>query len=319
MTTVSAQELFRDVALILGWDPDNLSEREWMDIRDAVSVALKQAWEFAFWPDLMRKYHTALKPSWSAAYISAFLTYDADTVLYDTFSQAYYQALVDTADKPTAWNSTTKEWEFTSGIWHPVPNTEATTTWDPDETYVLGDVVTFDDGTYVAMGTVGSGQINSPALNPTGWHMLNDFRYAYDHTGWAGREPIGLVQSITDNDPEEVRNASAFTFETFADKTVVQNPLSAKVWIKYRLNCPKLVGEAFTSSATHTEAPLDQQIYGQSMNAVSAPVIADIYGVIEFGSGDPTGTRTKRTWYFDEDTGNQWVYNMTTWTQIVGT
>lgn len=263
MTTVTAEELFRDVALIVGWDPDNLSEREWKDIRDAVTHALKHAWEYAFWPDLMRKYHTAFKPSWSAAYIAAQGTYPVDTVLYDPFTGGYYQALVATATRPTDWNGTTKEWEYTPGVWHPTPNTVAEVTWDPEDTYVVGDVVSFDDETYVAMDSVAAGPANSPALDAASWHKLLPFSYSYDHTGWIGREPVGLVKSITDDDPDDFRGQDGLRFDVRQDSTVAFDPGVSKVWVKYRINCPKLTGDVYDATLAYAVAPADQQIYGE--------------------------------------------------------
>lgn len=272
MTTVSASELFRDVAVILGWDPDNLSEREWLDIRDAVSMALKQAWEFAWWPDLMRTYHTAFKPSWSQDFITAHGTYPVDTILYDPFTRGYYQALEATATRPTAWNGTTKAWEYTPGVWHPTPNTEDSTTWDPEATYAVGDVVTFDDDTYVAMGSVAAGEDHSPALDSSSWHRLLPFSLSYSHTGWVGREPVGLVKSITDNDPDEYRGPATLRFDTQHDRTVAYDPEGAKVWVRYRINCPKLTGDIWSASAAYTVAPVDQQIYGEVLTPSSFTV-----------------------------------------------
>jgi hypothetical protein len=114
------------------------------------------------------------------------------------------------------------------------------------------------------MGSVAAGEANSPALNATGWHRLLDFTHSYGHTGWVGREPVGMMKSITLTDPQERRDPGSYRFDVFQDKTVAYSVEDPLAWVYYRVNCPKIVGAAFDATATYSVAPVDQQINGEN-------------------------------------------------------
>ncbi len=88
MQTVAASVILDDAYRLIGWDADQLDDRERADARMSLSLALQEVWEEWWWDELM----TCQQRQFARTYASA-TTYAAGDFVYYPATDKYYQCL----------------------------------------------------------------------------------------------------------------------------------------------------------------------------------------------------------------------------------
>lgn len=302
MTTVTAQQLFDDVASMIGWDADDLDVRQWRDLRDALSAALAEVWEErnAWWPEIMRVEHLALVDDWSLERITVLGPYQVGDVVFWPDDGGYYMAIAGvSAEPPASYNTLTGEWEETAGRWK-LLDADYLDATDyvpgmpyPDTVYTVNSVFRFDDRYWLpTAGLVASGiQDHSPGRYPDQWIELPVLDTVLRRVGY-GRPPIGAVRSISRRSPIRYQYSGDYEWQEAQDDFRIFDFEGPRCWVDFRLVTPQLDGDLFDATVAYTSAPLVQQIYETVLSAEATPGTLKVATpVILPSSGSFTGSQ----------------------------
>jgi hypothetical protein len=174
----------------LGDDPEEVPRDLDLRIRGFVQRRLKQGWEDAFWPDLMR-----VEQRFFAPFYAVGTTYAAGTVVFFEETQVYYQALKGFTASTTAFNPSISG-VVNSTYWVAAQREYSATAYSPTTAYVLGNQVSY-------LGTVYQNILASTGLNPTNtanWTALVPFKRVVPYTG-TGVTSLGTVLGCYNEDP----------------------------------------------------------------------------------------------------------------------
>lgn len=279
--SVRVSEIFRTVAHRMGWDGNELTVRQWRDLRDALNLALQEVWEERnqWWPELMRTERRALAERWSAERMAVAGPYLPGQVVYWPEDGHYYIALTEVhGEPPSAWSESRGMWVETGGVWKRLEADYA----DAVE-YHPGLVI--DDMTYTpatvfrhggrywlpradALGEGLTGK--SPWRYPQYWIELPCRPTVLPRWDW-GLAPIGAVQEIRAATEQPcVAGEPLVWLEVPAGWKLLES-VDGEVVVTYRLTVPRLTGEEFDPAATYQAADPIQQIYGVMLSSAAMP------------------------------------------------
>lgn len=264
--SISAEELFRDACNVMGWDYQDLSERQWRDLRDALNTSLKSVWEerAVLWPWLMREEEFALAEGWFSGRTELVGPYEAGDVVYDYDSGRYYMALDRViAEPPAEWNATSQQWQERGGLWKELKTSyPEAVEYQPDleindSKYTNQSVFRFAGKYWLpkveALGRGLTGM--SPKAYPDRWMELPLQpcilpRWMFQHAPIGAIEWIAVAETEQKLDWREVETG----YELFDYPGGVLR-------VRYRLAAPRLVGDYYDANRIYEPAPPMQQIY----------------------------------------------------------
>ena len=244
MRAVEYSVIERNVALRLGWDPDELDATEFGAIRDAVSQALEEIWRYGFWADLMRVERRRYRPAYAAA-----TAYTAGTIVYHIGSDAYYIALKATTGNAPATKSA-GVWTTNAAYWYAAAREYAGEEYDAATAYVAGDVVEYDEtGLSYACHTSTTGNLPT---DTTKWGVLTEF---VPYVSWtqSGELPIGDVEGLYYSDLTRFRGAKPATWDRTRNGVEPRDyPYPTQPWVHFRARPHRFFGEAYDADLAYT-------------------------------------------------------------------
>ena len=290
MQAVAYRIIERGIANRLGWDPDNLDQAEFEQIRDAVSQALDEIWRFTFWADLTESEQRLWAYEWDHT-----ATYSAKTIVYHIGTDAYYVCLqTTTGDEPA--QKVDGEWVVADEFWALAEREYSADDYDASTPYVVGDQVFYPwDGKFYQCIFDATGVDPS---NLATWGELVEFKPVI---GWtqSGETPIGDVEGLYWQDPEKYPGAPAVEWERTRDGVEPrETPYPTRPWIRFRLRPHRFTGDAY--DATLAYEVVDSEDSSTTTSPVPSGSASDTSGV---GYAGASALRSRTT-----HTANQLAY-----------
>lgn len=246
MRTISYREVMERVCDHLGWDPDNLDQRQFSSIRRAVSGALGDIWNRFWWADLVRCEERAFRPPYSST-----SAYSAGDFVWLAGPRAYYQALQSTTgNAPASLSGST--WVLNSQYWAEAGNASAASDYSSTATYAVGDLVTYLEDNRVYQ-CISAGTGNAPG--GSSWGRIEPFD-AYVDLLESGFIPLGRVRAVYDSNPRINAGASRLVWAMSQRGVEVYTELQT-VWVEGLLRPHKFTGAAYDSTAAYTATAAD--------------------------------------------------------------
>lgn len=247
MLTVDYGDLLRGVTEIcLGAYPPKVQEAALF--KGYLSRRLREAWESEWWPDLVRIESRTYRAAWGAA-----TAYTTGTEVYDTLSNAYFQALRASTGQAPSSSSGGGSIE-NSAYWCQCQGVYSASNYAAAAAYAVGQKVFYPTTRrYYQCHTASTG--NAPT--DTGyWGVLTPFD-PYLALEQAGETVIGHVYALTDVDPRVNPRSREIPFR-LSHRGVQVPSATPVVWVNFRLRCPALSGFQWDSDTAYTAG---QQVF----------------------------------------------------------
>mgnify|MGYP006268172109 CR=1 FL=1 len=261
MRTIPFSQILNEAVQLCGLDRDNLTTKTFKALRDMAGNRLNEIWNREQWPFLVKYLNTI-----AGRDLTGFSTQDGSSLVQIVSSKKWdYESLmyngspalisVDTSIGNKKIGAT-----LIKGLFPYIGSPIDDTTMIVDVGVVQNSTSSFG-GQYI--GTAWSQSDSSYSIR-----LPNDCEavlgvYSEDPRSTTRAVPIGYYLEAA-NEPT-VNNV----IYTQYDYAVIKNPLDC--WVQYRIACPKLIGDAYSPTATYNFG--DQVYYqGYFFNALSYSV-----------------------------------------------
>lgn len=226
-----------------------------LDLRDALSRRLREGWEFARWPELMRWEKRYFRPVWSAAVT---LPVAAGSEWYHPDSESYYVALQATSAEPSVDGEVDTDWAELLAV-------QSADDWDETVAYDAGDKVFYPvtETFYVCHTATTAGIVPTTAAN---WGAVPELdRYVEFEQELANGDlatAIGTCFAATRKNPKTVgRHGGPAGYGSAAGKlTFWRSEVGIQIdemepwaWLEFRIRPPALDGELWDVSTAYEE------------------------------------------------------------------
>lgn len=245
---VKASVILDDAYRLIGWDADQLDNREKADARDCLSLAVQEVWERWWWQELMVCEQMPLETSFVSGH-----AYLAGERAYSEYADWFYQCVATTLAEPT-------DEDLGAEVFWARWSETAAELWEEDRVYDPGDRVTWLGQEWqrsdAAAGTEVPGD-DSTWWSVTAWQPILPFTdYNGDTHG-----PFGPIRSVSQYDPRKVANPVYFELDVTEDGTRVVGLTVGRVWVWSRRVTPILTGDDFSSTATYEATDTEDLVY----------------------------------------------------------
>jgi hypothetical protein len=243
-------------------DPDNLDTNEFRAIRRAANSRLQHAWNYHFWPDLMKLERRYFRPDVTG-------NENAGDIAYYPPLQKYFQALVSTPgvlpDDPNALS-----------CWTEAETSYQADTFSGTAAYVQGDQVQYGDDFYQLFAASATGVLPTDA---TQWGKLVPFdKYIpYERDGFTS---IGVVTAAWSANPRTTTRGNELNWSLSENGVQILTPINY-AWLEYRTRCPVLFGDLYDASFDGYDA--GWQIYFRDDQANIRGEFHDVLGPVNPG------------------------------------
>jgi hypothetical protein len=252
MRTTTYAELERAIADQLGLNVDestgnpNLQADEFHVVKRAVSRALADIWDAAWWPELMRVDKRYFRDSYDSA-----TAYAAGAEVFYVATGQYYVALRSTTGNAPATVSGS-EYVANDAYWAESSRSYAAADYNAAVAYVAGDRVYYPPtGLCYQCHTAGTG--NLPTA--TGyWGQLVEFE-PYVDLIQSGFTTIGRVKGVWKEDPRRFVGCQPVDFVRQNDRIQLPAQPQNWIWVEYQLRVPRLIGAAYSASTARPTRP----------------------------------------------------------------
>ncbi len=260
MKAIAYREILAMVADGLGWDPDNLDPFEFAQAKRAISAAIEQVYQYAFWPDLTRTEQRTFHPNYDDTE-----AVDAGAIRYYPPTDAYYTALRDTTGNEPA-TKTGDTWETNLAYWSKAQRTLSAADWDSDAEYAPGDVV-YDPITY-AFYQCHTATVPGDLPEDTDyWGEIDELDPVIPWTR-AGLNPIGRVEGVYRQDPRIHRGAELIAWDETNTGIQVRETCENNPWVRYELRPPRFTGTTWSASAAYTPVSEEDFVTADTLDPV---------------------------------------------------
>lgn len=270
MRTVTYDTLLRGVCDAMGWDADNLDEREWHAAKRAISNALATTWKFNWWPDLMRVGLRRYRNVWAST-----TGYTAGTEIWHEASRAYYIAVQDTVagQAPATYSAGT--WTTNVAYWAKLERSYGNATdFDATIAYAPGGQVKYPDTgkAYQCHTATTAGILPTDTLY---WGELREFD-AYVPFLQTAKKPIGTVRQVTLRNPRVYQGPGRVNwYRSERGIEINESTQLLEVWVEHRLRHPRLDGDVWDASIAYEAASPEDIPDTSALDASSTMVTAD--------------------------------------------
>lgn len=254
MRTVDYYEVLAGTADLCGVDRSQIEQTDFARFRDFHSNRLREAWQAARWPELLRVEQRQYRNTWAVG-----TAYTAGDEVFHPNSQAYYVALrASTGEEPADADDVIND-----AYWAELGGAPSTAEWRASTDYAAGDRVLnpSDLLTYSCHTAHTSGA----TFDATKFGAVPEFIRDIDYTQSWETNTIGDVVNVWDRNPRTNQNAKPVEFEQEDDRVIVLEEV-ARPWLQYRLTVPRLFGDAYSSTATYYAG---QQVYYNGSSGAS--------------------------------------------------
>lgn len=244
MRTVDYSTLLGETATECGLDPDNIATAEFTALRGYHNKRLQTAWEYHYWPDLMRCEQRWFRPDWDSA-----TAFTATLERYYPLTGKYYQALQASTNQAPADSDEVVNLTY----WAECAEDYSADEYDNTADYVQGNQARYGRNFYQLFALTSTGNLPSDA---TKWGLLTRFdRYiAYEQTSQTKFEDV--FGAYSDNPRLTTRNTELLKFRSNNGLQILSPADDA--WIEFRLRRPALVGALYSSSTVYA---VNRQMY----------------------------------------------------------
>ena len=237
----------------LGWERQtdgspNLSDEQWHEAKRAVSLAVGQLWNRAFWRDLLASEERWFAADWDPGEVAA-----AGSIRFHRAAGRYYLCLQDAPATDPA-QLVGGEWENIEGGW-----TEANVAfetggfWDSSAVYAVGDRVT-----HTATGAKYQciqAHANQQPPDSAYWGELVPFQPAIEKYA-SGLTPIGKIEGVYTANPKVYRGARRIDFVEQGDQIVLRSLERNSVWVRFMPPTPTFRGDVWSAGASYVPATI---------------------------------------------------------------
>lgn len=244
MKAIPYSEILAMVCDALGWDPDNLDAHEFAQSKRAISAALREVYDYCFWPDLTRTEQWTFHPEYDDTEAVT-----AGEIRYYPPTDAYYTALRSTTGNEPATRSG-DEWETNEAYWSLCQRTLTADDHDTTEAYARGDVV-YDPITYAFYQCHTASAAGIAASNTSYWGVIEPLDPVIPWTR-TGSNPIGRVEGVYRQDPRIHRGAEELPWDETNAGVQVRECDENNPWIRFQLRPPRLTGTTYDPALAYT-------------------------------------------------------------------
>lgn len=270
MREVKYSVLESAVARRMRWDFDQDLE-EFEGIRDAISLALEEAWRFKYWSCLLVTQQRRFAPEYDSA-----ATYAAGTVVFLTGREGYYVALVDAPqDPPAEWNE--PEWVDNEAEWGSVARSYSASEFDSTKAYEVGDRVK-----YSPTGETYQCTADATGVLPTdtgSWGIL-PMLIPQVALVEAGYDDIGDVEGVYRENPEAYLGAARINYRVGSEGVLCFDTDVPQPWVRYLPPPHRFTGSAWDATASYgpDETETDSDMALNDTSGVGYAGVAQLRG-----------------------------------------
>lgn len=253
MRTIDYQTILEATSNICALDQDNISNDEFRILRSFHSDRLHTAWEFEFWPEVLRTQKRYFRALWVAATAYTAGTTTSATEVYYPSSGKYYQAIKNSTGEAPADSSD----DTNTAYWADAKSNYSANEYVAATAYAAGDQVYYAiTDRYYQCHTASTGNLPS---DTSYWGVLTEFdRYVgYEQTG---ETALGEVLCVWDKNPKTTTKLNSLNWNLSENGVQVLSQVSECV-ILFKTRVPILKGEVFDATATYS---VGDQIYYSS-------------------------------------------------------
>ena len=255
MVRVDYDSVLFSSADLCGLDRSNLPTADFSQLRSAHSRRLRVAWEYDFWPDVIRTEKRYFRP----LYLTA-TAYTAGTEVY--WNGKYYQALTaTTGNDPADVNGITQ-----TAFWADAATGFTASRYDNAVTYLRGERVyyPYTDRFYQLFAVSSVGNLPSDTSR---WGVLTEFDayVGYDQTGFT---PIGSVLAVDSGSQKLTTRTDQLGWWLSENGVQISGSVNASsdnqtvgvsfAVIQFRLRSPFLKGALWSSGTSYV---VGDQVY----------------------------------------------------------
>lgn len=238
---VKASVILDDAYRLIGWDADQLDEREKQDARAALSQAVQEVWEAWWWQELMTTELQDLSPL-AADNRTEDLTWTEQETGYRSMFQVTGLTVGETyrLGRDAVVQMSTGYLGF-AGQYAP-----------------FGSVVTLpDDADYYFVAANASYRFWSSATTPASGSVTD----ALYQPAITLTTPSGPIRSVSKFDPRASANPQHFELDVTEDGTRVIGLTVGRPWVWARRVTPVIAGDDFDSTATYEATDPEDLVY----------------------------------------------------------
>jgi len=239
---IKARVVLDDAYRLIGWDADQLDERDKSDARMCLSQALQEVWEAWWWTQLMTCARTQFAGNWLG-------DENYPDPCYYPPTDAYYIPLNDSLGAPVDADGVTQpRWVKFSGA--PWP------TWLPgsyaEDAYVNHN----GQGYYATAPTTGV-----PG-DSADWSAINEWTPILpDPNSDTVGQVFGPIRGVSKHDPRTNCNPEFFELNVTSTGTQVQALTVTHPWVWSRRVTPVLTGDDYSATATYEATPTENLVF----------------------------------------------------------
>jgi hypothetical protein len=247
---VKASVILDDAYRLIGWDADQLDDREKADARAALSQAVQEVWEAWWWQELMTCEQAAF-----AADLETPTGYTVGEYFYDHDTDSYYVALATWISGAGTEPEESLKLEAYDPA-EPVPGD-----WDETSGYDKFDRVTYGGQQYQCIAD------DTPAgERPTDlvyWYLMQNWKPTLPYVDRSGVSygPFGPIRSVAKFDPRTSANPQHFELDVTAAGTRVRKMTVTHPWVWARRVTPVITGDDFDATETYEATDPEDLVY----------------------------------------------------------
>lgn len=260
MKAIAYSEIQAMVCDGLGWDPNNLDAFEFAQAKRAISAAIEEVYQYAFWPDLTRTEQRTFHPNYDDAE-----AVDAGEIRYFPPTDAYYTALRDTTGNEPA-TKTGDVWETNLAYWSRAQRTLSADEWDSSEAYDAGTVV-YDPVTYAFYQCHAAAGAGDDPTDTAFWGVIDELDPVIPWTR-IGFNPIGRVEGVYRQDPRIYRGAERIPWDETNVGIQVREGCENNPWVRYELRPPRFTGTTWDPDAAYTPVSEEDAVTTEELDSV---------------------------------------------------
>jgi hypothetical protein len=243
------QTIEQGICDLIGWDPENLSDGEFNQIKRAVTQVLEQIWRDFPWPGLCVVERRQYAPTYASG------SYAAGDQVYFPATDAYYEAIqASSGEDPETLAGTT--YSLNLEYWSRLARSYSADNWNAATAYAAGDTVDYGPTglVYVAHHNATAGILPT---NTSFWYPLTEFQpyVALVETGYTA---IGDVLGAYAKDPRKFTGAAPAEFRLVPEGVGIFGQTVARPWLHYLKRPHRFTGTDWSSTATYTAAAEDE-------------------------------------------------------------
>jgi len=265
--TASYESILKATADLCGLDRTNIPVADFYQLRAAHDRRLQTAWEFDYWPDLIRTEKRYYRDLWVSGTSYAQSTATVPVEVFYAATGLYYQCLKATNSVAPA-DSNGQE---NSSNW-----AESKSSYNPDEfsastTYSVGDSVYYPntDRSYQLHTAAVAGTLPT---DTTKWGILTDFD-RYIPTEQTGYTALGNVISVHSLNPRTTTRLEEYDWFLSQNGVQVTTP-SSIAWVTYRIQTVRLTGDNWVNGTSYVVG--DQVYYSSDFYICIANTSSDL-------------------------------------------